>query len=327
MAALSNSRRPELEIKELKKDMCTFELSNTDVSMANALRRIMLAEVPTLCIDRVDVYENSTVLPDEVLAHRLGLIPLRSTRDGGMREWNFEYSCNCEEGCENCHVSLSLDVSYDDLKEKDKDDYSFDTDNNLVIPITSRDIVCHTREVEVVHFSSEEEEQTTYEKGIVIVKLGPGQRLKLEAHGVKGVAKEHAKWNPCATVAMKYQANIKLNENVCDSYNDEELNALVDSCPTSVFARDENSGVVTVKDPDACIFCKECIYVCEDMRKTADDLLAVDVKHSSDHFVFTVESTGALTAKEIVMDSLSILTQKIVTVQHASFNNLQNNTL
>ena len=79
--------------------------------------------------------------------------------------------------------------------------------------------------------------------------------------------------------------------------------------------------------PIACIFCKECIYVCEDMRKTADDLLAVDVKHSSDHFVFTVESTGALTAKEIVMDSLTILTSKIVTVAQASFNNLQNNTL
>ena len=54
-----------------------FVLSETDTSVANTLRRIMIAEVPTLAIDLVEFHDNSTVLNDEYIAHRLGLMPIR----------------------------------------------------------------------------------------------------------------------------------------------------------------------------------------------------------------------------------------------------------
>ena len=47
-----------------------------DASIANSFRRILLSEVPTMAFDRVYIYNNTSVIQDEVLAHRLGLIPL-----------------------------------------------------------------------------------------------------------------------------------------------------------------------------------------------------------------------------------------------------------
>ena len=49
---------------------------------ANALRRICLNGVPVFAIDTVDIIENSSVLPDEGIAHTLGLIPLKTELDG-----------------------------------------------------------------------------------------------------------------------------------------------------------------------------------------------------------------------------------------------------
>jgi DNA-directed RNA polymerase II subunit RPB3 len=63
-----------------------FELSETDTSMANTLRRIMIAEVPTLMIDLVEYSDNSTVLNDEYIAHRLGLVPIRYQAQGSFKK-------------------------------------------------------------------------------------------------------------------------------------------------------------------------------------------------------------------------------------------------
>lgn len=53
-----------------------FDLIGVDASIANALRRVMLAEVPTMAIEHVYIFNNTSIVHDEVLAHRMGLVPL-----------------------------------------------------------------------------------------------------------------------------------------------------------------------------------------------------------------------------------------------------------
>jgi len=82
---MPQQRFPKIEILSIAPHAISFILSETDTSMANALRRIMIAEVPTLAIDLVEYSENSSVLNDEYIAHRLGLIPIRYAPDGSVK--------------------------------------------------------------------------------------------------------------------------------------------------------------------------------------------------------------------------------------------------
>jgi DNA-directed RNA polymerase II subunit RPB3 len=75
---VKNASEPKTEIQTLDKQKIIFVLSNVNISVANALRRVMISEVPTLAIDEVNIEINNTVLHDEFIAHRLGLIPLFS---------------------------------------------------------------------------------------------------------------------------------------------------------------------------------------------------------------------------------------------------------
>lgn len=74
---MPHQRFPKIEVLSVQPSEIRFILSDTDVSVANTIRRIMIAEVPTLAIDLVEFHQNSTVLNDEYIAHRLGLIPIK----------------------------------------------------------------------------------------------------------------------------------------------------------------------------------------------------------------------------------------------------------
>lgn len=74
----ATSSRPKITVRQLDRDHANFILENVDLSFANSLRRIMIADIPTVAIDMVEIRNNTTVLPDEMLAHRLGMVPLLS---------------------------------------------------------------------------------------------------------------------------------------------------------------------------------------------------------------------------------------------------------
>ncbi|KAB2636009.1 DNA-directed RNA polymerases II, IV and V subunit 3-like [Pyrus ussuriensis x Pyrus communis] len=125
MEGKSYQRLPRVKIRDMRDDYLKFELRDTDASVANALRRVMIAEVPTVAIDLVEIEINSSVLNDEFIAHRFGLIPLTSDRAMSMR---FSRDCDACDGdgqCEfcsvefhlhaKCHSDQTLDVTSKDL--------------------------------------------------------------------------------------------------------------------------------------------------------------------------------------------------------------------
>ena len=99
-----------MKIEVLEKDdiMIRLIIKDVDVTLMNTLRRIALAEVPSMAIDEVVMIENSSILQDEIIAHRLGLTPLKTDLDG----YNLPEECSCESefGCNLCRVTLTIDT-------------------------------------------------------------------------------------------------------------------------------------------------------------------------------------------------------------------------
>lgn len=154
-----------LEIVNKDSKKISIKLKNFPLQYANALRRVCLNGIPVFAIDTVDIIENSSVFPDEGIAHRLGLIPI--TTD--LQRYNEHGKCDCqnETGCSNCKVMLVLD--------------SGDTDTTKAV--LSEELV------------SEDDSIVPVSNKIPIVHLAPGQKIKVECYARLGRGTEHAKWN------------------------------------------------------------------------------------------------------------------------------------
>jgi DNA-directed RNA polymerase subunit D len=152
-----------------------FSIEGITTGLAGELRRIMISEVPTMAIEFVDFHSNDSMLWDEIIAHRLGLVPL--TYD--TKFYNMKDDCRCDDkGCAHCQVSFAL-------KKKGP------------CMVYSGDLK-----------STDEKVNPLYDK-IPIVELMEGQELELEATAQLGVGKKHAKWQ--ASV-VGYKADEKKKE-------------------------------------------------------------------------------------------------------------------
>ena len=100
-----HEEEPEVRILEYGQYNLKFELTNTELSVANALRRIIIAEVSTMAIDLVQVKENTSVLNDEFIAHRIGLVPIVSE---SVDQFMTHKQCTCEDFCNKCCVRYRL---------------------------------------------------------------------------------------------------------------------------------------------------------------------------------------------------------------------------
>eukprot|EP00033_Pygsuia_biforma_P001593 GCRY01001794.1.p1 GENE.GCRY01001794.1~~GCRY01001794.1.p1 ORF type:complete len:303 (+),score=39.05 GCRY01001794.1:194-1102(+) len=285
-------RLPSIVIKHLDKDSIEFSLRDTDASVANALRRVIIAETPTLAIDLVEIEKNTTVLTDEFIAHRLGLIPLISTN---LEAFEYTRDCSCQDRCAYCSVEFNLNILCTD---------------DTTLNVTSRDLQSADAEISPVHGIGDEES----EGGILIVKMRKGQELKLKAIAKKGVGKEHAKWSPVTQCVFQYEPDIRVNKQQLERLSEEQKLQWVNSCPKKVYSYNERHKTVDIEDANRCFYCNECKKMGEEVFGMVNNPI-VHIRQKPDRFLFTVESSGSLPPAEIVQSALRVLKQKLMLIQ------------
>ncbi len=216
-----------MKIEVLEKNDINLRIAvrEADVPLMNALRRIALAEVSCMAIEEVVMIENSSILQDEIIAHRLGLTPLKTDLDA----YNTPEECECksEFGCSSCRVTLTIDA---EARDGTRTVYSGElvSENPEIVPVSDK---------------------------IPIVKLAKNQKLKLEAYARLGKGKTHAKWQPVSMCAYKYYPKITTPTEKC-----KDCSKCADICPKKVLTIKDDK--IDVRDLLACNLCMDCVEVC-----------------------------------------------------------------
>jgi DNA-directed RNA polymerase subunit D len=225
----------KIDIVEMTPMKAQFVITDTNPAFANALRRTIISDVPKMALDNVEfhlgpimdekgvAFESVSPLFDEIVSHRLGLIPIPTDLDA----FNFRAKCTCNgEGCPSCTIMYSLNkkgpctVYSGDLEPVGDSKYKIKDD---LIPI---------------------------------VKLAEDQALLIYATAELGTGKQHAKWQAALGAGYRYFAKIEIDSSKCDLGG-----SCVKVCPKGVLAKEDRK--IVAKHPEKCNLCNSCVEVCD----------------------------------------------------------------
>ena len=261
----------KLEVLENTDEKLSFIIEGVSVEMVNALRRIILTEIPVMAIDEVIVLKNDSPLYDEIVSHRLGLIPLKTD----LSVYKLPQDCECGGyGCPMCQVSLTCDVT--------------NTTNNP-LEIYSGDLKSNDPKIVPVH------------PKIPIVKIDKKDKVIIEAYAILGRAKDHAKWQAVSNAAFRYLPIIEFNEK--EITNQEEIENIIKMCPEELYSS-KNGTSLKLKDDywKTCTMCMSCANNSQGKIK---------ISHKNESYIFTIESDGVLPFNELIEQIFIIFNGKI----------------
>ena len=261
----------KLDILEKSKYKLVLVVEGISVEMINALRRIMLTEVPVMAIDEVIILKNDSPLYDEIISHRLGLIPLKTDLD----VYKLPKECECSGyGCPLCQVSLTCEVT---------------NTTNASLEVYSGDLKSNDPKIVPV------------DQFIPIVKIDKNNKIIVEAYAILGIAKEHVKWQAVSNVAFRYYPEIKFDTKTLK--DSDENNLVVKMCPEKLFELASN-GSLKLKEEywKYCTLCKSC-------EKNTGGKISVSSKE--DVYIFSIESDGVLDYDVLIKKVFEIYNEKI----------------
>ncbi|MCK5024298.1 MAG: DNA-directed RNA polymerase subunit D [Thermoplasmata archaeon] len=237
-------------------------ISNAEVHFLNAFRRTLLIDVPKMAIDKVEIhlgaisdetgrtYESTTPLFDEIIAHRLGMVPVPTDGEALLNDHlKPEAECDCANaGCQNCQVMFSLN------KRGPATVYSGDLE-----PLG-------------------DEKLKPKDPKIPIVKLTEDEGILIYAIAHLGTGKMHARWQAVHAAGYRPIPEITINQK---KVNDPE--SVVDNCPSGVYEISKKS--LNAKNPETCILCRTCEH--EDI--SGKDAIKVNANTSRYFFKFETD--------------------------------------
>ncbi|KAM4614933.1 DNA-directed RNA polymerases I and III subunit RPAC1 [Polymixia lowei] len=286
-----------IDIVDMDENSMEFDMVGIDAAIANAFRRILLAEVPTMAVEKVFIYNNTSIIQDEILAHRLGLIPIKA--DPRL----FEYrNAGDEPGEEDCseidtiQLQLKIKCTRNPRASKESSDPRELYLNHMVysrdmkwVPIGNQADVFADANIGPVHGD------------ILLAQLRPGQELDVVMHCVKGIGKDHAKFSPVATASYRLLPEISLLEPV----EGEKAERLKRCFSRGVIDLEDINGKKVAKVVNSRLdTCSREVLRHDDLKNL------VKIGRVRDHFIFTVESTGILPPDVLVTEAIKVLMAK-----------------
>lgn len=302
----------------------SFEMRNADTSLANAVRRTMIAEVPTMAIELVTVHENTSALHDEYIVHRLGLIPLHSEN---VDEFEYSRDCECDDYCRKCSVTFRLQETNTE-KPKSQTDLSNDRDgeNTEKFIVTSRHLRNEDDEeprcamVQPVHDSGDDSSNPS--TGITIIKLGLGQTIDMTILAKKGIGKEHAKWSPMCTVSYRsFPPAVELYlEKINEIFSNQMAAKETFIEGSEGLLKLNENGDLAYEQP----FLHGRIAVTQDTQRIISQA-ALELGYTSNEvlkhnptpekFTFKAETTGAISPVDVLKRAILIIKDKLGNVE------------
>ncbi|KAG1696487.1 DNA-directed RNA polymerases I and III subunit RPAC1 [Nymphon striatum] len=269
-----------------------FDMIGIDAAIANAFRRIMMSEVPTMAIDKIFMYNNTSIIQDEVLAHRIAMVPIKVD----PRLFNYRQE-NDEKG--NCADTIEFRLQVKCTKNKNP---SNDATGSSRLYINNKVM---SKQLEWVPISNQRDlfnDIKPVDDSIPLADLRPGQEIDLKAHCVKGIGHDHAKFSPVATVSYRLLPEITITKEVVGEAAER-------------FAKCFSKGVIEVVENEHGVkvarvknarndMCSRNVFVHDDLKD------CVKLGRVRDHFIFSVESTGALPPNILVSEAIKILMSK-----------------
>lgn len=281
-----------ISINKMSDEVVEFDMVGIDPPLANAFRRILIAEVPTIAIGQVTIYQNTGVIHDENLAHRLGLVPI--VMDPDLLDWKPAESDHNEKNS----VKFRMHVECTQ-EQQQRSVYSRDL---KWIPLSDE---------QKTKFGDDPPRPVADD--ILVAKLRAGQEIECECLCEKGIGKEHAKWSPVCTAFYRLLPLIELTKPIVGK-EAEELKAV---CPMGVFDIEDVQGVgkrATVAHARKCTTCRQCIDAFDGRTK------GLVLGKAKSHYIFTVESVGSVSAVDLFEKAVMKLRSKCETAKEVLAN-------